>query len=254
MTTFQTIRDFLYYARQTRVLVEHTFGKMRAPSLVLETVPGYIPIEPVISPFLSSIPSYMTSAYYNLFTKCLDNVIAHLEAVNMTHAMRTYHEFHEQAFISLYEPIVSHILSSVKMLGHLIALFESYYSDLVAYDHAYVAAYRAVLKDLVSALMLLREANEDKYYEVIHEFPMQEYYGVLGGLEKGMSLGRFRDALDAAVANGNVVEMAASYLSILDLGIRPTYLTDLLRDVARVQRLVAVAESADKKIESQARP
>lgn len=257
MTSFQNIYDFLYYAQHTRILVEHTFGKMHAPSLVLETVPGYIPFEPVISLFLSSIPSHMTSAYYNLFTKCLDNVSAHLEAVmnasedahdaNMTQAMWTYHEFHEQAFISLYEPIVSHILSSVKMLGHLIALFESYYSDLAAYDHAYVVAYRATLKGLVSTLMLLREANADKYYEVIHEFSMQEYYGILGGLEKATRLTRFRTALDAAAVNGNMVDVAAAYTSCLELGVRPTHLTDLLGDLKRVQRLVTVAESAAKK-------
>ena len=165
---------------------------------------------------------------------------------NMTQAMRTYHEFHELAFISLYEPIVSHILSSVNMLGHLIALFESYYSDLVAYDHAYVAAYRATLKDLVSALMLLREVNADKYYEVIHEFSMQEYYGILGGLEKATRLTRFRTALDAAVVNGNMVDVAAAYTSYLYLGVKPTHLTDLLEDLKRVQRLVTVAESAKK--------
>lgn len=258
MTTFQTIRDFLYYAQHTRVLVEHTFGMIPASSLVLETVPGYTPVEPVINPLLSSIPSYMTRAYHSLFTTCLDNVIAHLEEVmnasedaddaNMTQEMRTYHEFHEQAFISLYEPIVSHTLGSVTMLGHLIALFESYYADIVAYHRAYVAAYSATLQNLVGALMMLREVNADEYYRVIHEFSMQEYYGILGAIEKGLPLGRFRAALDAAAAavtNENAVEIAASYLSFLQLHGRTTYLTDLMRDLAWVQRLIG-ASSAKK--------
>lgn len=254
MATFQTIRDFLYYVQHIRVLVEHTFGTIHAPSLVLETVPGYTPVEPVIAPLLSSIPSHMTRAYHSLFTTCLDNVIAHLEAVmnasedaddaNMTQEMRTYHEFHEQAVVFLYTPIVSHTLGSVTMLGHLIALFESYYRDLVAYDRAYVTAYRATLQNLVGALMMLREADADEYYRVVHEFSMQEYYGVLGGIEKGLPLGRFRTALDAAAAvvtNENAVEIAASYQSFLQLHGRTTYLTDLMRDLARVQRLIGTS-------------
>jgi hypothetical protein len=188
--------------------------------------------------------------YYKAYLTSLNAAVTHLEAVlyrtdavdaadATDAAAHEFQELQEQTVIALYEPLVTHILGVLQKEGNLIALFESYYADLVAYDRAYAAQYKASLTSLVSALVLLRDANADEYYRVIHEFSMQEYYGVLGGLEKGAPLDRFRAALDAATANGNVVDLAAAYWSFLELGIRPTYLAYLLRDVGRVQRLLA---------------
>lgn len=253
MSRFSHFYDFLYYVRQTRVLVGHAFGVTSTPSGAMETIPGWTPKEYALLHI--SLPDDTNRVYYDAYTACLDDVIRHLEMIEYRPAdsaqtsqeSQELQKHHEQTVISLYEPLLSHIHGVLQKDVNLLGLFEAYYANLEEYELAYVARYKATLKELVGALMSLRDANADEYYRVIHEFSMQEYYGILNGLEKESRLTRFRAALDAAAVNGNMVDVAAAYSSYLELGVRPTYLTYLLRDVARVQRLVALAESADKK-------
>jgi hypothetical protein len=127
-------------------------------------------------------------------------------------------------------------------------LVASYYEDLMDYDRSYVTHYRTTLKGLVAALMSLREANADYYYDVIHEFPMQDYYGILHALEVNPYLEPLRAILDkdgAAYVEriDMVVTIAGVYDSCLhEMSMRPTYLTHLQNDLQCVKRMVSAAE------------
>ena len=246
MSRFHDFYDFLYYVRQTRFLVEHSFGVSSLPSAAMEPIPDWVAKEIV------STHTSMKNLHYEAYTTCLDAAITHLEMVHYgtksAETSQKTHALHEQTVISLYEPIVSHILAVLEKDVDLLGLFESYYADLVEYEHAYVERYKAAIKDLVAALMTLRDVNADGYYCVIHEFSMQEYHGVLSGLEKGVYTTSFRAAVAVAVAarSKNYVNLAAAYTACLELCSRPTHLTYLLGDLRHVQRLVTVAESAKK--------
>lgn len=254
MSRFHDFYDFLYYVRQTRFLVGHAFGVSSLPSAAMESIPDWVAKESVSTH--TSLPSSTKNVYYEAYTTCLDAAITHLEMVHYgtksAEASHTTHALHEQTVISLYEPLVSHILAVLEKEVDLLGLFESYYADLVEYEHAYVERYRAAIKELVGALMTLRDVSADGYYCVIHEFSLQEYYGVLSGLKKGVYTTSFRMALDEALEDKHYVDLAAAYRACLELCSRPTHLTYLQQDLRRVQQLITVTENTDaaaKKIE-----
>lgn len=250
MVTFLHLYDFLYYVSQIRFLVGHAFGVSSLPSAAMEPIPDWTANERKTAH--TSLPSSTKNLYYETYTRCLDSVLRHIELIldgsEFTESSQEVQKIYEQTILSLYTPLVSHIHAVLEKEVDLQALFESYYADLMEYQIAYVAQYKATLNRLGASLASLQDKNADEYYRVIHELPLQEYYWVECGLDKGVYMTNFRKALDEVAQSKMYVNLIVAYKSCLELCSRPTYLTHLLHDLRRIQRLIAIG--GDKNLKS----
>jgi hypothetical protein len=234
MPPFQNLFEFLYYVEQLCALVELVLGVPLVPSSSLEKVNYTTEVAPYV------VPQPINDTYYSMFTLCLTSMKQHLVTVldeQIPNLSQEQREVREQSIMDIYQPMVKYVLDIMKKELDVKKQFEYFYADLLEYNTQYAAQYDKNINQLVAALTQLKETREEYYYDVIHEYSIQEQFGIHRGLEHNPYLNAFRHVLDDTTSTYH--DFVQAYLECMShFHNRPTHLKYQWYDIYRLERQI----------------